>query len=145
MSDLRSIVGQRRRKRQADAPLPPAVPTPTPQEVIAYDQNMKREESRMRSLINQLMNNPYMPSRDQVIQLLTTMLTLTLMMVLGPVMGSNAGVVNAIVRQIVPFIVTALVHYAADSAVPTKPIEAPITNVQLAPVQTAPSAFGQTF
>lgn len=75
-----------------------------------------------------------MPTRDQVIQLLTTVVTLALMMYLGPVLGANASIIQSIVRQIVPLIVTAGVHYAADQAVPLSPIDAPITTVQLSPV-----------
>lgn len=75
-----------------------------------------------------------MPTRDQVIQLITTLVTLGLMMTIGPALGPSAPIIQVMVRQIVPLIVTAFVHYAADTAVPVEPLDAPITNVQLAPV-----------
>lgn len=115
-----------RRKRQ--------VPQPSPQDVAAFDQNIRLEGGRLQIMLRNLMNSPYMPTRDQVIQILTTVVTLGLMMSLGPVLGSNASVIQSIVRQIVPLIVTASVHYAADHAMPLTPIDAPITTVQLSPV-----------
>lgn len=103
-------------------------------DVAAFDQNLRMEEGRLALLLGNFMNGSYMPTRDQIIQLITTIITLGLMMTIGPALGPNATAIQSFVKQIVPLIVTATVHYAADSAVPVKPIEAPITNVQLAPV-----------
>lgn len=124
----------RRRKRQVvpDDSLNP----PSAQDISNFNQNLQQEESRLQNIIRNIMNSDYMPSRDQIIQLLTTILTLLLMTVLGPALGSNASMVQSIVRQIVPVLVTAGVHYAADQASgPQKALDAPITDVQLEPVQ----------
>lgn len=121
--------------------------TPSAQDVINYNQNMRAEESRLQAMIRSLMSSPYMPTRDQLIQVSTTVLTLLLMMLLGPVMGANAGIVQQILKQIVPFLVAASVHYAADNAMPptSKPINAPIVSVPVQPVLVQPSTIGQTF
>lgn len=91
------------------------------------------------------MNSPYSPSREQIIQLVTTLLTLMISILLGPMIGENAGVIQSMVKQVVPFLVAASVHFAADRTMPKQPIEAPITSVQLQPVQVTPSPIGQTF
>lgn len=113
-----------RRKRQA----------PSAADIAAFNQNLQLEEGRLAVLIRNLTNSPYMPTRDQIIQLITTIITLGLMMVIGPVVGPNATIIQTIVRQVIPLIVTTTVHYVADLAIPVKPLDAPITNVQLAPV-----------
>lgn len=118
-------------------------PQPTAQEVIAYNRNIVREESRLRMMMRQFMNSQYMPTRDQMVQILTTVLTLVLMMALGPMMG-NSSAVQSVVKQVVPLIVAAAVHFTADQTMPLKPIEAPITDVALEPVTVAPSQLGQT-
>lgn len=109
--------------------------------MIAFNENLQKQEGALHSTLTSIMSSQYMPSREQVIQLLTSVLTLLLMMVLGPVLGQNATMVQAIVRQIVPFLVTAGVHYAADSALPEKLADEDITSVQLAPVQAQVSAM----
>ena len=110
--------------------------------MAAYNQTMRQEESRMQQMMQRLSSSPYMPSRDQMIQLLTTVITLMLMMFLGPAAGAQAGVINAIVRQFVPLLVAASVHYAADSAVPMKPdlpqVAAQLASQPIEPVATAP-------
>lgn len=128
------------------APIVPVAPAPQPtaQDVVKYEQNIKREENQLGALLRSMMTNKYMPTRDQVIQLMTTVLTLVLMLALGPVMGSNAGLIQSIVKQVVPFIVSYTVHYAADQALPPQQIEAPITQVQLEPVSVPRSTVGQT-
>lgn len=117
----------------------------TEQELAAFNQTISQHESRMQLMMRQIMSSPYMPTRDQMIQLATTVLTLLLMMLLGPAVGAQAGLIQTLVRQFVPLLVAATVHYAADSAVPMKPLQAPITNAQIAPVQVQPSAMGQAF
>lgn len=92
----------------------------TPQQIAAYNQTISQHGSRLQSLTRQIMSSPYVPTREQVIQLVTTVMTLALMMLLGPVAGTQAGMVSAIVKQIVPLIVATSVHYAADSALPMK-------------------------
>lgn len=93
----------------------------TPQQMAAYNQTISQQNGRMQSLMSQIMNSPYLPTREQTIQLVTTVMTLMLMMLLGPLAGTQAGLINAVVRQIVPLVVAASVHYAADSAMPVKP------------------------
>jgi len=124
----------------------PNIPTvqPTTQDMANFNQNIRNQESRLRNSLTSIMNSPYMPTRDQTIQLVTTVLTLALMMTLGPMAGSNASLIQSIIKQIVPFIVAASVHYAADQTSPLKPIDAPITNVQLQPVQVPQSTLSQT-
>lgn len=116
---------------------------PTAQEVIKYQNNIKNKENQLTMMIASMMNNKYMPNRDQLIQLLTTVVTLLMMLWLGPVMGSNAGLIQSIVKQIVPFIVSYGVHYAADQAMPVQQIDAPITQVQLQPVMVPQSPLTQ--
>lgn len=117
---------------------------PTRQDVIAYNQNIQQQSNRLSTMVQNLRNNPYMPTREQAIQILTTVVTLLVMMMLGPAAGASAPLINAMVRQMVPVVVSYGVNYAADSAAP-RPIEAPITTVQLQPVQAQQSAFGQAF
>lgn len=124
-------------------PVTPAT-QPTAQDVIKYEQNIQIKENQLTTMIRAMMNNRFMPTRDQVIQLMTTVLTLVLMLALGPVMGSNAGLIQSIVKQVVPFIVSYSVHYAADQAMPPQQIEAPITQVQLEPVPVPRSVVAQT-
>ena len=92
----------------------------TPQQLATYNQSIGQHESRLRSLMNQIMSSPYLPSREQTIQLMTTVITMLLMVMLGPAAATQAGLVNSVVRQMVPLVVAASVHYAADSAVPIK-------------------------
>lgn len=143
------LAKMRRRRRQSgdplDAPLTPVAPPATEQEVVAFQENIQTQENQLQSILSQIMNSPYMPSREQAIQLITTVLTLVLMSLLGPALGSNYNMVSAIVKQILPFIVTAGVHYAADQALApeAKPsLDAPITDVQLQPVPANQAAGG---
>ena len=130
-----------RRRRQATTDNAAPAPEPSPEDVEAFNQNLKTHEGILHSTLTSIMNSPFMPTREQVIQLMTTMLTLLLMMALGPVVGANAVMVQAIVRQIVPVLVAAGVQYAADSALPDKSADVDITSVQLSPVPAQPSAF----
>lgn len=109
------------------------------------------QDSRMRQLIRQLMDSPYMPTREQLVPITTTIVTLALMMALGPALGSNTALVNAIVKQIVPIIVGASIKYAADYAVPVDPstsnqasLDSSIAQVDLQPVIVPQSAISQT-
>lgn len=102
----------------------------------------------MQHLMRQLANSPYMPSRDQIIQLVTTVVTLLMMTLLGPAMAGQAGLIQVLVRQIVPLIVVAGVHYAADKAAPmqdpmygTRPA---IGGGDIAPVKAQQSAYAST-
>lgn len=80
------------------------------------------------------MSNSMMPSRHEIVEIVTTLATLAVMMFLGPILGNNASMIQQIMKQVVPLIVTASVHYAADTAVPITPLDAPITDVQVEPV-----------
>lgn len=85
-----------------------------------------------------------MPTREQTIQIATTLLTLLLMMMLGPAMGTQAGAIQALVRQVVPLMVAASVHYAADRTAPQDPIYAsPMISAQIEPVQVPVSYASQ--
>lgn len=97
----------------------------------------------MQHLMRQIMNSPYLPSREQTIQLATTILTLVLMMLLGPVASTQAGMLQAMIKQVVPLIVAASVHFAADHTAPMKTPQAPITNVELRPVQVEQSTLSR--
>lgn len=121
-------------------------PVASEQQIMKYEQNIQREENRMTIMLRNMMNSKYTPTREQVIQLATTVLTLMLMLALGPVMGANAGLIQSIVKQAVPFIVSYGVHYAADQAIPPPQIadSSPVTSVQLEPVAVPKSVFGQT-
>lgn len=118
----------------------------SPEQVAEYNQQLTNENNRFQRLMQQIMNSPYMPTREQTIQMATTVLTLLLMMMLGPAAGAQAGLVQMIVKQLAPFIVAALVHYTADQAAPmAKPTDASITNVQLQPVEVPKSTLNQAF
>lgn len=94
--------------------------------------------------MRQIQSSPYMPSREQTIQIVTTILTLLLMMLLGPAVAAQAGVIQALVRQVVPLVVAASVHYAADRASPRPQIEAsPLTSAQIEPVYVPVSYTSQ--
>lgn len=105
----------------------------------------------MRQLMRQLMDSPYMPTREQLVPITTTIVTLALMMALGPALGSNTALVNTIVKQIVPIIVSASIKYAADYAVPVDKatsmqpaLDSSIAQVPLQPVIVPQSAISQT-
>lgn len=113
--------------------------------------SMSAEESRLRQLMKQLSQNPYMPSQDQLIQLLSIALTLILTAYLGPLAGANAALVGTIVKQVVPIIVAATMQYAAsldgkDTISDNKPLMLNADHValsQLSPVEPA-SSYSQT-
>lgn len=134
-------------RRQRQAAPPNAVPKirTNARDMAIYNQTIQEHESRMHHLMSQIMGSPYMPTRDQAIQLATTVLTLLLMMLLGPAAGPSATIIQMIVKQVVPLLVAATVHYAADQAVPLKPLAtANVVSAQIAPVQVQPSMMGQT-
>lgn len=85
-----------------------------------------------------------MPTREQTIQIASTLLTLLLMMLLGPVVATQAGAIQALVRQVVPLLVAASVHYAADQAAPVPAIEtSALTSAQIEPVYVPASYTSQ--
>lgn len=152
-----------RRKRQVDNPLfdsdqpmeqpqpqaPPANAVPkyqgNPNDMALYNQTIQEQESRMHHLMRQITSSPYMPTREQAIQLATTVLTLLLMMLLGPAAGPSSAIIQMILKQVVPLLVAATVHYAADHAAPMKPLpSANVVSAHIAPVQVQPSMMGQT-
>lgn len=114
------------------------------QDVIAYNQNLQQQSNRLSNMMQNLRNNPYLPSREQTIQIITTIATLLVMMLLGPAAGASAPLISSIVRQVVPMIVSYGVNYAADQTSP-RPLDAPITNIQLQPVQAQQSMYGRAF
>ena len=119
-------------------------PKPNDQEVAEFNRNLVQQESRMQRLMQQIRDSPYMPTREQSIQLATTVLTLLIMMLLGPAIGPQLGLIQPLIKQLVPLIVAATVHFAADRAVPMRPIVAPpAVDAQIAPVQVQPSPSGQ--
>lgn len=133
-------------------------PGPSRQDVIAYNQNIQQQSNRLALMMQSLRNNPYLPTREQAIPIITTIVTLLIMMMLGPAAGASAPLINALVRQVVPIVVAYGVNYAAESPAfrnaaggagagfaSNRPFEAPITNVQLQPVQAQQSAFGTAF
>lgn len=136
-------VEHQQHKRDVSDPVNPG-PAVSPDQVAEYNQQLSAENNRFQRMLQNIMNSPYMPNREQVIQLVTTLLTLMLMMVLGPALGSQAGLVQMLVRQLAPFLVAAVVHYAADQTAPMqKPTETSITRVQLQPVEVQRSAISQ--
>lgn len=110
---------------------------------------MKIEESRLRHLIRQISSNPYMPSQDQLVQLLSIALTMVLMAYLGPIAGPSAGLVSAVVKQVIPVFVAAMVSYVNGGddpdvdALSSKLIDAQIADVALSPV-AAPTSIPRT-
>lgn len=117
----------------------------SPEQVAVYEENLDHQENSLRMMMRSMINSPYMPSREQIIQIATTVITLVLVLMLGPAAGANSGLVQALVKQVVPMVLAALFHYAADSASKqVKPPEAPITSVQLTPVSAPPASTGQT-
>jgi hypothetical protein len=125
-------------------PPPPPQREPTQRELAAYDASVTHQESRLYHLMRQIRESPYMPTREQTIQIVTTLLTLVLMMLLGPAVGTQAAAIQALVRQVVPLLVAASVHYAANTAAPMEPIQtSAITSAQIEPVQVVPSYFSQ--
>lgn len=108
------------------------------QQVVPYDQNQQASGYNLQSLIQQARDSPYMPPREQVIQTTTTVLSLMLMSSLGPTLGTNYNIVQPLIKQTLPFIVGAGINYAADYALAPEDkisLDAPITDVQLQPVQ----------
>lgn len=108
-------------------------------------------ENRLRQILRQIMNSPYMPSREQLVPITTTLVTLAIMLALGPVFGTNAALVNALVKQIVPVIVAATIKYAAEygspdqqQAITFEPVDSSIAQVQLQPVVVPQSTLSQT-
>lgn len=119
---------------------------PSAADVADFNKTIAQHENRMQALMRQIMNSPYMPTRDQAIQLATTVLTLVIMMLVGPAAGgASAGLIQALVKQLVPLIVAASVHFAADQAIPMKPLQAPITSAEIAPVLIQTSTASQAF
>lgn len=106
------------------------VTTPTSSQIQQYD---KEAESQFRSMIQKIANSPYMPSREQLSQLLSVLLSLLIMAYLGPVLGPNAAVVSTIFRQVLPIVMASLVNYVSDKAI-DEHIDSNIANVPLAPV-----------
>lgn len=84
-------------------------------QAAVYD--AKVEQGRLALLYKNIMSSPYMPSRNQVIELLTSLVTLALMMSVGPMIGNNYTLIQTLVRQVIPLIV----HYVADLALPQVP------------------------
>jgi hypothetical protein len=117
-------------------------------DMVVFNQTIAQEESRLHQLMRQIQSSAYMPTREQTIQMASTLLTLLLMMLLGPAIGSQAGVIQMMVKQAVPLLVAASVHFAANQAMPMAsvgPASSPVTSAQIAPVQVQPSRMGQAF
>lgn len=116
------------------------------QEMANFNQTITQQENRFYTLMRQITSSPYMPNREQVIQLASTLLTILLMLLLGPAVASQAGLIQALVRQVVPLLVAASVHYAADRAAPMEqlPSASQVSQANIAPVMVEKSALSQT-
>lgn len=133
----------------------PSAPQPTTQDVIQYNNNMQAQENKLNALLRQFMNSQYMPNREQMITIVTSVMTLALMAALGPTFGANMAMIHRIVEQVVPFVVAASINFAADKSFGPRPVapangapavaasDAPITQVQLEPVPAQHSAVSQ--
>lgn len=110
-------------------------------------QEITETQSRLRRLMNMIMNSSLMPSQDMMIQLIASLLTLVLMMFLGPLAGANAAYVQSFVKYALPYLISAVFNYtssneAAVSAVAKIPNH-PITSVQVQPVEAVQSGWSK--
>lgn len=99
--------------------------------------------NKINALVQSINSSPYAPTREQLVQLLTVLLTLALMMLMGPAAGP---MVAAAVRQVVPVLVAMSVDYAQQRAIDGPPAgpEPDITRIPLHPVEARHSLFGKT-
>lgn len=94
----------------------------------------QNQKSSWHTMISNLANNPLMPTRAQLTNLLSVVITLLIMSQLGPLLGPNAAIVATIVRQALPLALSYFVNMVADKAI-DQPIDSRIADVSLGPVQ----------
>lgn len=101
----------------------------------------QRNESRFRSMIRRIANSPMLTSQD-LVQLLSIVISLLLMAYLGPLAGNQAALLQSLLRQIIPVALLSIVGYISTKA-NDGALNPEIADVPLAPV-APPSSFASS-
>lgn len=83
--------------------------SPDLQQPTQYQQSQLQQqtEQQQRNRLADFVNSRYMPTQDQLVQLLVILI----IMALGPMAGASAPMIEQVVRQVLPLLITAAAGY----------------------------------